>query len=212
MRGDNRQSGGKSKSYSFSNNNQERQKRDDDVKNMIQLNQNSQQQRRRRDSGDRREGGSFRDSPRRDSGDRREGGSFRDSPRREQQTPKKTLTTTVQTAQKTYQKTMADAKSKGINKPGVQPGSQGPAQTSELPNLDDINNEFNTNKDNGRGVRRSVSYEEQYATTGVKNKLKDRYKRGKKSKKGSSVFGTLEGKSGNSVLDSYRNLGKRLRG
>lgn len=110
----------------------------------------------------------------------------------------------------------------------VQPKSVQPTLKSaqqqpraQLPNLDDINDGIQATQSQKRyrqgqvpsdDRRQYVNYQDQYATTGVKNKLKDRYKRGKKSKKGSSIFGTLEGsQSGNSVLDSYRSLGKKFR-
>lgn len=117
---------------------------------------------------------------------------------------------TVGATQKSY------AKTKGPNKPSVSSNAQrnNPGkQRAQLPNLDDINSEFNNRDINGEDDRRRfVDYNEQYATTGVKNKLKDKYKRGKKSKKGTSIFGTLEGnQTGNSVLDSYRSLGNQLR-
>ncbi len=103
--------------------------------------------------------------------------------------------------------------------PSVRTTQQQPR--AQLPNLDDINEGIQATQNQKRyrqgqvpsdERRQYVNYQDQYATTGVRNKLKDRYKRGKKSKKGSTVFGTLEGsQSGNSVLDSYRSLGKKLR-
>lgn len=91
---------------------------------------------------------------------------------------------------------------------------------AQLPNLDDINDGIKATEQKryrqgqvpSDTRRQQVDYQDQYATTGVRNKLKDKYKRGKKSKKGGSVLGTLEAnQSGNSVLDSYRSLGKKFR-
>jgi hypothetical protein len=105
--------------------------------------------------------------------------------------------------------------------PSLKTAQQQQQPRAQLPNLDDINEGIQATQSQKRyrqgqvpsdERRQYVNYQDQYATTGVRNKLKDRYKRGKKSKKGSTVFGTLEGsQSGNSVLDSYRSLGKKFR-
>lgn len=72
----------------------------------------------------------------------------------------------------------------------------------DLPNLDDI-----TNGD-GERQRRQMDYDDYYGTSYARqNKLKDKYSKKLKKKKG-VVSQNIS--SGNSVLDSYRSLGKRL--
>jgi len=88
----------------------------------------------------------------------------------------------------------------------TQPRSQQQPR-AQLPNLDDINQQF---QDNNRV--RQVDYNDFYGTTeAVSNPIKDRLKRSKlRKKKGAGLLDTVDNSSGNSVLDSYRNLGRKL--
>jgi hypothetical protein len=77
-------------------------------------------------------------------------------------------------------------------------------RVGDLPTLDDIDN-FVSN-------RRQMDYNEYYATIDpVSNPIKDKLKRSKlRDKKSKGLLGTVDNTSGNSVLDSYRNLGRKL--
>ena len=76
---------------------------------------------------------------------------------------------------------------------------------TQLPDLDDITTNTNTR-------RRQVDYNQHYGTTeAISNPIKDRLKRAKlRDKKGSGLLGTVDNTSGNSILDSYRDLGRKL--
>lgn len=157
---------------------QGRQQRDDETRDRIQQNQNVQQQRQ-----------SIAKKP-------TFGKSQSSVPKTigsQQRTPK-----TIGRQQRTYAKKPQASTAKAP--------SRTPNARVELPNLDDINDEF------GGRVRRQITYEDHYGTTdAVSNKLKDKYKRSKlRKKKGTGLLGTVDTKSGNSVLDAYKNLGKKL--
>jgi hypothetical protein len=109
-------------------------------------------------------------------------------------TPKQSIPKTVAGQQKTYSK---------------KPQTQRNTPNAPLPNLDDINDEFN----NSGRLRRQVTYDEHYGTTDpVNNRLKDKYKRSKlRKKKSTGLLGEINTKSGNSILDSYKRLGNKLR-
>ena len=111
------------------------------------------------------------------------------------------LAESVGITQKSY------AQTRGPNKPSVAVNAQKSNPRAQLPNLDDINQEFQ-----GNTRRRQVDYNQHYATTeAISNPIKDKLKRSKlRNKKASGLLGSVNNTSGNSVLDSYRNLGRKL--
>lgn len=112
---------------------------------------------------------------------------------------------------KTVGNTMkSKAGTKGPRQPATAKNAAANNPRARLPNLDDINEEFNNNE--GIDGRRYVDYNVYYGTTEAKKNYKDKYKRSKlRKKKSTGLLGELNVTSGNSVLDTYKSLGSRLR-
>lgn len=124
-----------------------------------------------------------------------------------QPTPKITAQAPKLPQRTQVQKPQVQQKVQRDNTKPTQPQAQTPRQRqrgSQLPTLDDIDNYVSN--------QRQMDYDQHYATTGpVSNPIKDKLKRSKlRNKKAKGLLGTVNNNSGNSVLDSYRNLGKRL--
>lgn len=100
----------------------------------------------------------------------------------------------------------ARAGEKGPKRAATAQNAQENNPRARLPNFDDIDEE------NERNRRRFVDYDEWYATYDpISNPLKSRLKRSKlRKKKGSGLVDELSLNTGNSVLESYRKLGRNL--
>lgn len=98
-----------------------------------------------------------------------------------------------------------------IKMPGIRtPSLQLPGVKLQIPSAPDAPG-VRKNDISPQNVRRQVTYDEMYGTTSAKqNELKDKYDRsGLRKKKGKGTVSTTIQK-GTSILDSYRNLGRRL--